>query len=182
MMCSTLKEYFSGNRELFRGLKIDAMEKEWVKFPILNITFAKAKDVTVESINAIINRMLDEFEADFGLSKNSDDSGVRLSDIIKSAFQKTGKKVVVIIDEYDAAMLDTVDNDELQNKVRAIQNKFFSPLKERIHPFCFYNGHHKVFADVDIFGVEQFGGHLFAAGIRDDLRHFDGRISYNVEA
>ena len=73
---------------------------------------------------------LDEFETDFGLSKNSDDSGVRLSDIIKSAFQKTGKKVVVIIDEYDAAMLDTVDNDELQNKVRAIQNKFFSPLKE----------------------------------------------------
>ena len=130
LMCSTLKEYFSGNRELFRGLKIDAMEKEWVKFPILNITFAKAKDVTVESINAIINRMLDEFEADFGLSKNSDDSGVRLSDIIKSAFQKTGNKVVVIIDEYDAAMLDTVDNDELQNKVRAIQNKFFSPLKE----------------------------------------------------
>ena len=57
LMCSTLKAYFNGNRELFHGLKIDAMEKEWVKFPILNITFAKAKDVTVDSLNSIFGRI-----------------------------------------------------------------------------------------------------------------------------
>ena len=66
MLCSTLKEYFNGNKDLFRGLIIDSLEKDWVKYPVLNISFADAKDVTENSINAIIDIMLENFEKDFG--------------------------------------------------------------------------------------------------------------------
>ena len=154
LLCSTLDEYFNGNKDLFKGLKIDALEKEWTKYPVINLSFAKAKDVTEKSINAIINKMLLEHETKFGLTKSDDDCGIRMSDLVKNVSKKTGQKVVIIIDEYDAAMLDTIDNDELQNRVRAIQNKFFSPLKD-LDPyirFVFLTGITK-FSQMSIFST-----------------------------
>ncbi|MBO7568479.1 MAG: ATP-binding protein [Bacteroidales bacterium] len=130
LLCSTLEAYFNGNKEMFKGLKIDTLENEWIKYPVIKLSFAIAKNVSEKSINAIIDSMLYDHEKKFGLEKSSDDCGVRLKNLINNVAEKTGKKVVVIIDEYDAAMLDTVDNDELQNKIRAIQNNFFSPLKD----------------------------------------------------
>ena len=130
LLCSTLKEYFDGNKDLFKGLKIDALEKDWVKYPVINLSFASAKDVSEKSINSIIDKMLLSYEKMFDLDKADDDCGVRFKELIKNISQKTAQKVVVIIDEYDAEMLDTVNNDELQERIRSIQNKFFSPLKE----------------------------------------------------
>ena len=154
MLCSTLKEYFNGNKDLFRGLIIDSLEKDWVKYPVLNISFADAKDVTENSINAIIDIMLENFEKDFGLGKSSDDCGVRFSELIKNISKKTGQKVVVIIDEYDAAMLDAIHDDNLQERVRAIQNKFFSPLKklDEYIRFVFITGITK-FSQMSIFST-----------------------------
>lgn len=154
MLCSTLKEYFSGNKDLFHGLKIDGLEKDWTTFPVLNMSFANAKDVTENSINSIIDKMLENFEKDFGVEKSSDDCGVRFSELIKNIAKKTGQKVVVIIDEYDAPMLDAIHDDNLQDRIRAIQNKFFSPLKtldEHIR-FVFITGITK-FSQMSIFSV-----------------------------
>ena len=154
VLCSTLKEYFEGNRDLFWGLKIEQLEKDWTKYPVLHFSFAKAKDVTIKSINLIIDNILDDLESQFGLTAASDDCGVRFSQLIKNINKKTSQKVVIIIDEYDAPMLDTIDNDELQEKIRAVQNKFFAPLKD-LDPqirFVFLTGITK-FSQMSIFSA-----------------------------
>jgi Holliday junction resolvase-like predicted endonuclease len=130
LLCSTLKEYFLGNKDLFKGLKIDGVKKDWVKYPVINLSFASAKDVSEKSINEIIDSMLDEYEKMFAIERQGNDCGVRFKNLIINISQKTALKVVIIIDEYDAAMLDTINNDELQERIRIIQNKFFSPLKD----------------------------------------------------
>ncbi|MBO7124399.1 MAG: AAA family ATPase, partial [Bacteroidales bacterium] len=154
LLCSTLDEYFNGNKDLFKGLKIDSLEKEWTKYPVINLSFASAKDVTEKSINSIIDKMLLTYEKIFGLGKADDDCGVRFGELIKNIAHKTGEKVVVIIDEYDAAMLDTINNDELQERIRSIQNKFFSPLKDlgKYIRFVFITGITK-FSQMSIFST-----------------------------
>ena len=154
LLCSTLEEYFCGNKDLFRGLKIDSLEKEWTKYPVINLSFADAKDVSVESLNELIDEMLKDNEEKLGVEKSGKGNGVRLSNLIKNAYKKTGLKVVVIIDEYDAAMLDSIDNDQLQNRIRAAQNKFFSPLKklDKFIRFVFITGITK-FSQMSIFSA-----------------------------
>ncbi len=154
LLCSTLDEYFNGNKDLFKGLKIDSLEKEWTKYPVINLSFASAKDVSEESINEIINAMLSSIEKQFKVERQGNDCGVRFKNLIINISQKTGEKVVVIIDEYDAAMLDTINNDELQERIRAIQNKFFSPLKDlgKYIRFVFITGITK-FSQMSIFST-----------------------------
>ena len=154
LLCSTLDEYFNGNKDLFKGLKIDSLEKEWTKYPVINLSFASAKDVSEDSINEIINAMLSSIEKQFKVERQGNDCGVRFKNLIINIFQKTGKKIVVIIDEYDAAMLDTINNDELQERIRAIQNKFFSPLKDlgKYIRFVFITGITK-FSQMSIFST-----------------------------
>ncbi len=154
LLCSTLKEYFEGNKEMFAGLQLAELEKDWVKYPVIHFSFAIAKNVSEESLNAIINNILCEAEKKFGLINTENDCGVRFSNLIKNIYEKTGQKVVVIIDEYDAPMLDSIDNDILQNKIRSIQNQFFSPLKQ-LDPylrFVFITGITK-FSQMSIFSA-----------------------------
>ncbi|MBQ2077950.1 MAG: AAA family ATPase [Bacteroidales bacterium] len=154
LLCSTLKEYFEGNKEMFAGLQMAELEKDWVKYPVIHFSFAIAKNVSEESLNAIINNILCEDEKKFGLINTENDCGVRFSNLIKNIYEKTGQKVVVIIDEYDAPMLDSIDNDILQNKIRSIQNQFFSPLKQ-LDPylrFVFITGITK-FSQMSIFSA-----------------------------
>ena len=154
LLCSTLKEYFEGNKEMFAGLQMAELEKDWVKYPVIHFSFAIAKNVSEESLNAIINNILCEAEKKFGLINTENDCGVRFSNLIKNIYEKTGQKVVVIIDEYDAPMLDSIDNDILQNKIRSIQNQFFSPLKQ-LDPylrFVFITGITK-FSQMSIFSA-----------------------------
>ena len=154
LMCSTLDEYFNGNKDLFKGLKINSFEKEWTKYPVINLSFASAKDVSEDSINEIIDAMLDRVEKQFEVERQGNDCGVRFKNLIINIFQKTEKSVVVIIDEYDAAMLDTINNDGLQERIRAIQNKFFSPLKDlgKYIRFVFITGITK-FSQMSIFST-----------------------------
>ena len=154
LLCSTLKEYFRGNKDLFKGLKIDSLEKEWTKYPVISLSFADAKDISVAGLNELIADMLDEHEELFGVERKGKGNGIRLSNLIKNIYKKTGQKVVVIIDEYDAAMLDTVDNDALQERIRAKQNSFFTPLKklDEYIRFVFITGITK-FSQMSIFSA-----------------------------
>jgi len=154
LLCSTLKEYFEGNKEMFNGLQMAELEKDWVKYPVVHISFAIAKNVSEESLTAIINNILQVNETRFEIENTENDCGVRFFNLIKNIYEKTGHKVVIIIDEYDAPMLDSIDNDILQNKIRSIQNQFFSPLKD-LDPyirFVFITGITK-FSQMSIFSA-----------------------------
>ena len=154
LLCSTLKEYFEGNKEMFNGLQMADLEKDWVKYPVIHISFAIAKNVSEESLTAIINNILQVNETRFEIENTENDCGVRFFNLIKNIHEKTGRKAVIIIDEYDAPMLDSIDNDILQNKIRSIQNQFFSPLKD-LDPyirFVFITGITK-FSQMSIFSA-----------------------------
>ena len=143
LLCSTLKEYFNGNKELFKGLYIDKMETEWTKYPVIHLDFSSCKTTDLRAIKKYLSKVLADYEHEYSLitdeeyetewkGKNEieDISNIRLCKIVEAAYKKFGQKVVVIIDEHDALMLNTIHDDDLQDKIREQQNNLFSPLKE----------------------------------------------------
>ena len=167
LLCSTLKEYFSGNKDLFKGLYIDKMETEWIKYPIIHLDFSSCKTTDLRAIKKYLSKVLADYEHEYSLitdeeyetewkGKNDieDISNIRLGKIVEAAYKKFGQKVVVIIDEYDALMLNAIHDDDLQDKIREQQNNLFSPLKE-LDPylrFVFITGITK-FSQMSIFST-----------------------------
>ena len=129
LLCSTLKEYFSGNKDLFKGLKIDGLEKEWTKYPVISLSFAKAKTDSLTVFKESCELMLSKYEEQYNLTA-VEGLNNRLIKIVEAAYKQTGQQVVIIIDEYDAAMLNAIDNDAYQNQIRGVQFEMFSPLKD----------------------------------------------------
>ena len=130
LLISTMKAYFEGRRELFRGLYIDKVEKEWTRYPVIRIDLSSGKYYELERLHGTIGGILRRLEEEWNVKcydeYNYDD---RLSNLILSAHEKTGQKVVVLIDEYDAPMLDSIGNPELQDQIRQRIRNLFSPLK-----------------------------------------------------
>lgn len=129
LLASTLQAYFEGRKELFDGLAIADKETEWVKFPVLHFDMSTAKHITPENLNLEINGKLCEFEAIYGREPWAVNPNQRLESLVKRAYQQTGQKVVVIIDEYDAPLLDVVHEHENLAQLRSIMQNFYSPLK-----------------------------------------------------
>ena len=152
LLCSTLKEYFDGNKDLFKGLKIDALEKEWVKYPVIHLDFSNDKSNDINSISATINEQLSGYEKLFGISNIAPNFNIRLTNIVKTANNLTGNGATIIIDEYDAYMLNAIDNQPLQSQVRTVMTNLFSPLKEldKYIRFVFITGITK-FSQMSIF-------------------------------
>ena len=129
LLTSTLHSYFSGRKDLFQGLAMERLEKEWIEYPVLHFDMSMAKHVDKERLERLLDFMLSDYERTFGLDTTAGDANLRLTRLIKCAYEKTGKKVVVLIDEYDAPLLDSNHLPELQNELREEMRKFFSPLK-----------------------------------------------------
>jgi Holliday junction resolvase-like predicted endonuclease len=130
LLCSTLKEYFEGNKEMFNGLQMAELEKDWVKYPVIHLDFSDNKSNDIDSIKETISISLNEYEEAFEVENIADGFSARFANIIKSANKKFGQKAVVILDEYDATMLNAIDNDELQGQIRTVMTDLFSPLKK----------------------------------------------------
>ena len=129
LFASTLQAYFEGRKELFEGLAIADYEKEWVKHPVLHFDLSGAKHMGIEQLERYLADMLEEQETKWGYKTHQIDANLRLIELVKRAYNQTGKNVVVIIDEYDAPLLDVVhEKENLQPLHRIIQN-FYSPLK-----------------------------------------------------
>ena len=152
LLVSTLKCYFEGRKDLFTGLAMEKLETEWKKYPVLHISFAINKYVDFKTLQIVLNSQLCEWEKNYGVTKNSDDPGDRFATIIKEIHTKTGTQPVVLVDEYDAPLLDSMDNPELQNTLKQEMRKFFSPLKDLggIIRFVFLTGISK-FSQLSIF-------------------------------
>ena len=152
LFASTLHAYFEGRKELFEGLAIADYEKDWVKHPVLHFDLSGAKHMGVEQLERYLADMLEEQEMHWGYKTHLVDANLRLKDLVENAYKQTGENVVVIIDEYDAPLLDVVhDKENLQPLRRIIQN-FYSPLKmlDPYLEFTFITGITK-FAQLSIF-------------------------------
>ena len=129
LFASTLQAYFEGRKELFEGLAIADYEKDWVKHPVLHFDLSGAKHMGVEQLERYLADMLEEQETIWGYKTHQVDANLRLKDLVKEAYKQTGKKVVIIIDEYDAPLLDVVHEKENLKPLRLIMQNFYSPIK-----------------------------------------------------
>ena len=129
LFASTLQAYFEGRKELFEGLAIADYEKEWVKHPVLHFDMSGAKHMGVEQLERYLADMLEEQETKWGYKTHLTDANLRLIELVKQAYNQTGKNVVVIIDEYDAPLLDVVHEKENLQPLHRIMQNFYSPLK-----------------------------------------------------
>ena len=130
LLVSTFRSYFEGKKELFKGLAIEKLEKEWTEHPVLHFSMATAKHVDVAALKSELNLKLLQYEKVYGKGEGEENENQRLMGIIMRAYQKTGKQVVVLIDEYDAPLLDVVHEEENLNALRQVMRNFYSPLKD----------------------------------------------------
>ena len=130
LLVSTLQAYFEGRKDLFKGLFIETVEKEWTEYPVLRFSMASGKHMEKNQLERYILYILEENERRFGITSDSKDPNVRLKNLIASAYEKTGKKVVILIDEYDAPLLDVVHEDTQLPMLRNVMRNFYSPLKD----------------------------------------------------
>ena len=129
LLVSTLQAYFEGRRELFKGLYIDSVEKEWTEYPVLRFDMSSGKHMEKDQLERYLLSILSENERRFGLTSDHPDPNVRLKNLIQNVYKKTGKKVVILIDEYDAPLLDVVHEEETLPVLRNVMRNFYSPLK-----------------------------------------------------
>ena len=128
LLISTLDAYFSGRKELFRGLKIESFEKEWEKYPVFRIDFAGGAFENPDGLADVLDNYLENWEKEYGITNKRETFGVRFQNIINKAVESTGKKAVVLIDEYDKPMLDVIDT-ELEEKNRNTLKSFYGTFK-----------------------------------------------------
>ncbi len=129
LLTSTLHSYFSGKKELFKGLAIDKLEKEWTEYPVLHFDMSLGKHMDKDALNRYLLWILENNEHNYGIKSDSFDANVRLNHLIKSLYEQTGKQVVVLIDEYDAPLLDVVHEEKELPVLRNVMRNFYSPLK-----------------------------------------------------
>lgn len=130
LLTSTLYSYFAGKKDLFKGLAIEKLEKEWTEYPVLHFDMSLAKHLDKEKLNEYLAWQLRDYNEKYGLTKNNG-AGVnnQLADLIKCACEQTGRQVVVLIDEYDAPLLDVVHEEKNLPALRNVMRNFYSPLK-----------------------------------------------------
>ena len=152
LLVSTMQSYFEGKKELFKGLAIDKLEKEWTEYSVLHFDMSGGKHMEPEQLELYLGYILEDQEKKWGINEPRIGANNRLIDLINTAYEKSGKQVVVLIDEYDAPMLDVAHEKEQLDVLRNIMRNFFSPLKysEAKLRFVFLTGITK-FSQVSIF-------------------------------
>ena len=139
LLVSTLENYFKGRKELFKGLAIDSLETEWAEYPVFHIDFNGEDFTQPGTLEKVIEKFLTDQENIYGKNPSSQTTGDRFKDILKAAHQKTGKRAVVLIDEYDKPILDVLDTEAfvhihgeqrlLEDHHRNILKGFYSVFK-----------------------------------------------------
>lgn len=152
MLLSTFKAYFEGKKELFTGLAIEQMEREWKKYPVLHLDLDAKSYETPEQLYDILDDNLNKWEDRFGKDICEVTLSLRFMGIIRRAYEQTGSSVVVLIDEYDKPMLQTLDNESLLDGYCKTLKAFYGVLKsaDRYLRFAFLTGVTK-FSQVSVF-------------------------------
>lgn len=131
LLLSTLEAYFQGKKELFDGLAMEKLEKDWIKYPILHLDLNAEKYTAPEALDQVLESALRGWEALYGAQDYERTFASRFQGIIQRACDKTGQRVVVLVDEYDKPMLQAIGNDELQKSYRETLKAFYGALKSK---------------------------------------------------
>ena len=157
LFLSTLEAYFLGKKDLFKGLAIEKYEAEnpepWAEYPVLKFSLASGEFTKENGLRVRLESSLLDFEEKYKIEKESDELPVRFANDLKYAFQKTGRGVVVLVDEYDNPLLKNINvNKEQEEENRALYKGFFAVLKDcdAYLRFVFFTGVTK-FSKVSIF-------------------------------
>ena len=129
LLLSTLHAYFEGKRELFEGLAISKLEQKWEKYPILHLDLNTQKYESPEALENILDNVLTQWEALYGARESERSLSLRFLGVIQRACEQTGRRVVILIDEYDKPMLQAIGNEALQDAYRNTLKAFYGALK-----------------------------------------------------
>ena len=169
LLISTLEAYFSGKKELFEGLAMEGLEKEWKRYPILHLDLNIEKYDTPDSLDDILNRNLVAWENLYGSDPAEVSLSLRFAGVVQRACEKTGERVVILVDEYDKPMLQAINSPELQDAYRSTLKPFYGVLKSM-------DGYIKfaLLTGVTKFGkVSVFSDLNNLMDLSRDLRYFD---------
>ena len=169
LLISTLEAYFQGKKELFEGLAMEGLEKEWKKYPILHLDLNTQKYETEESLESVLNENLAVWESLYGRNENEIGPARRFAGVIRRAHEKTGERVAILIDEYDKPMLQAIGDQGRQDSFRSTLKAFYGALKSE-------DGHIKfaLLTGVTKFGkVSVFSDLNNLMDLSRDLRYFD---------
>ena len=129
LLLSTLEAYAQGKKELFKGLALEKLEKDWTVYPVLHLDLNTQKYDTPESLTNVLEENVQNWEALYGASSSEIGVARRFQGIIRRACEQTGRRVVILIDEYDKPMLQAIGNEALQNEYRSTLKAFYGALK-----------------------------------------------------
>lgn len=191
LLLSTFESYFRGRRDLFEGLALSKMEKEWTEYPVLRLDLNSENYSNDDALYAILDFHLRQWESQLGIAVDEPTLATRFQATITKAFQKTGQKVVILVDEYDKPLLQTTDNPELQEKNRTTLKAFYGNLKscDNFIRFAFITGVTKfskisIFSDLNNLNDITFSNkYSTLCGITDDELHrcFNEGVSHLAE-
>ena len=129
LLTSTLEAYFLGRRELFKGLALERLETDWTEYPVFHLDFSGESYTNGDVVRATLDNFLSEKEVIYGKEETEVSFGLRFMGLIKRAYEKTGRKVVVLVDEYDKPLTDTIGNPGLQDANRSLLQGLYGVLK-----------------------------------------------------
>ena len=154
LLISTLEAYFQGKKELFEGLAIEKLEQNWFEYPVLHLSLNAEKYDSRERLERMLELQLESWEEMYGVDKGTMTYSGRFITIIRRAYEQTGRRVVVLVDEYDKPMLQTFDKPDLQEDFRKTLTAFYTVLKDAdpYLQFVFITGVTK-FAQMGIFST-----------------------------
>ena len=152
LLISTLEAYFEGKKELFKGLAMEKLEKNWTEYPVLHLDLNNQKYDSKESLDNILDNALCRWEESYGSTPKGKDLSLRFGEIIRHAAERTGKDVVILIDEYDKPILQAIGNEGLITEYRNTLKAFYGTMKscDRYIRFALLTGVTK-FSKVSVF-------------------------------
>ncbi|MCQ2218442.1 MAG: ATP-binding protein [Paludibacteraceae bacterium] len=142
LLTTTLESYFLGKKDLFKGLAIDSLETEWIEYPVFRLDFSGNRYIKENELDSVVNLFLEKCESKFGANTNEVTFGSRFQGVIQRAYEKTGKKVVILIDEYDKPLTDTIGNTDVQDENRSVLQSLYGVFKnsDQYIKFTFLTG------------------------------------------
>jgi hypothetical protein len=176
MLLSTLHAYFSGKKELFEGLAIEKLEKDWITYPVLHLDLNVGEYKTEDELRNKLSANLNDWEQLYGKVDYEKSLGSRFEGVIRRAYEKTGQRVAILIDEYDKPVLQAIGNNELQDAYRSILKGFYGALKsmDRCIKFALLTGVTKfgkvsVFSDLNnLYDISMDDPYTSICGLTDE--------------